>query len=259
MIPAGFLKGKTALITGAGGGMGSACARAYSNAGASVVLIDLDSEKLAQTAAEVETAGAKALALAIDITDAEMIRAAIAQAEARFSQIDILVNCAGMQGPGAPVWQVEPSLWRKTVEVNLYGTFLMCRFVLPGMIARRSGKVINVASGAGVSPMPFFSGYAAGKAAVIHFTRTIANELAPYGINANAVGVRGVTKMWRDVLEAGEGGGTTTAAIRAQYEAGFQPKIEENMSLFLFLASDEARHITGQYIEANDLPACLIR
>ena len=106
--------------------------------------------------------------------------------------------------------------------------------------------------------MPFFSGYAASKAAVTHFTRTIAEELKPYGITANAMGVRGITRMWQDVLEAGPGGGATTQSIRAQYEAGMRPQVAENLPVFLFLASDESRHVTGQYLEANSLPGYLV-
>jgi NAD(P)-dependent dehydrogenase (short-subunit alcohol dehydrogenase family) len=126
------------------------------------------------------------------------------------------------------------------------------------MIEQGSGKIINVASGAGVKTMPYFSGYSASKAGVIHFTRTIAEELVPYGINANAMGVRGVTPMWRDVLNAGEGGGSTTKLIREQVKAGMDPKIEENMPVFLFLATAGSDHVTGQYLEANSLPGYAI-
>ncbi|MGE5223809.1 MAG: SDR family NAD(P)-dependent oxidoreductase [Omnitrophica WOR_2 bacterium] len=253
------LQNRVALITGAGGGMGSRCAQAYAREGASLILVDIDKDRTEQAGAAVRELGREALPLALDITDPVQVRAAIRSALQCFGKIDILANIAGHQGPGAPVWEVDPDAWRRTLDVNLWGTFLFCREVLPCMVERRYGRVINVASGAGNHPMPFFSGYSASKAAVIHFTRTIAEELKPFGITANAMGVRGVTRMWQDVLEAGPGGGTTTQGIRAQYEAGMKPEVEENMPVFLFLASDDSRHVTGQYLEANSLPGYELR
>jgi NAD(P)-dependent dehydrogenase (short-subunit alcohol dehydrogenase family) len=254
------LENKVALIAGAAGGIGSACALAYARAGASLALLDRDASALEEVArqATAET-GLAALPLAADVSDEGEVHLAVARAVGRFGRIDVLVNLAGRQGPGAPVWEVDPQAWRETLDVNLWGAFLLCREATPHMVARRYGRVINVSSGAGNSTMPFFSGYAASKAGVTHFTRTIAEELAPYGVTANALGVRGVTRMWRDVLEAGPGGGSTTQNIRAQYEAGMKPAAEENLPVLLFLASDESRHVTGQYLEANSLPAYLLK
>jgi 3-oxoacyl-[acyl-carrier protein] reductase len=252
------LRGRIALITGAGNGMGRACAEAYAREGASLALIDIAGEAVEQVASSILDAGAMAIAIQGDVANLEDAQRSARQTVEFFGRIDILVNCAGSQGPGAPVWQVDPQAWMRTVEINLWGTFLMCRYVIPGMVVNRYGRIINVASGAGIHPMPFFSGYSAAKSGVIHFTRTIAEELMPYSVTANAMGVRGITRMWRDVLDAGEGGGETTRSIRAQVEAGMHPEVEENMPLFLFLASDESRHVTGQYIEANSLPGYLV-
>ncbi len=256
---ADLLKGKVALITGAAGGMGSTCARAYAREGALLVLVDLQSEGLERIAEEMRALGGQALKVVTDVTDAEAVKNAVEESMRAYGRIDILVNVAGHQGPGSPVWEVEPKAWLRTLEVNLWGMFLFCRYVLPHMVAQRRGKVINVTSGAGNHPMPFFSGYAASKAGANHFTRTIAEELKSYGINVNAMGVRGVTPMWRDVLDAGPGGGTTTATIRAQVTAGMDPKVEENVPVFLFLASAASDHVTGQYIEANSLPGYEIK
>jgi NAD(P)-dependent dehydrogenase (short-subunit alcohol dehydrogenase family) len=252
------LQGKVALVTGASGGIGGACARAYAAAGASLILVGRQTRALGALAEEFNASGAAALAAPLDVTDYNAVVAAVGEALAVFSRIDILVNCAGDQGPGAPVWQVDPATWRRAVEVNLWGTFTLCRAVLPGMVQRRWGRVINVASGAGLHPMPFFSGYSASKAAVIHFTRTIAEELKPTGVTANALGVRGLTRMWQDVLEAGPGGGATTERIRAEYAGGMRPHVDENVPVFVFLASDAGRHVTGQYLEANSLPDYLL-
>jgi NAD(P)-dependent dehydrogenase (short-subunit alcohol dehydrogenase family) len=253
------LKNKVAIITGAAGGMGGACAVTYAQEGASIACIDVNLDPLNQQIDTLKDLGTRAIPLVVDVTDRPMVENAVRSVIKEFGHIDILVNCAGHQGPGAPVWDVDPDKWQLTIDVNLRGTFLFCRYVLPHMIQGGSGKVINVASGAGLKTMPFFSGYSASKAGVIHFTRTIAEELIPYGINANAMGVRGVTPMWRDVLDAGPGGGTTTKMIRDQVKAGMDPKVEENMPVFLFLASEASDHVTGQYFEANSLPGYAIK
>ena len=253
------LKNKVALITGSGEGMGRACALAYAREGASLVLVDIQKDKIVAVADEIRALGQSALPIRADVSDIKEVTIAVGTAIDYYNAIDILVNNAGYQGPGSPVWEVDPDAWRRTLDINLWGTFLFCRKVFPEMVKRRYGRVINVASGAGIHPMPFFSGYSASKAAVIHFTRTIAEELTPVGITANAVGIRGITRMWQDVLEAGPGGGITTENIKAQYEAGMRPEIEENIPVFVFLASDESRHVTGQYLEANSLPGYLIK
>jgi len=106
--------------------------------------------------------------------------------------------------------------------------------------------------------MPNYSGYSASKAAVTHFTRTLAEETKPLGINANAIGVWGVTRLWHQVASDGPAGGPRSQGVRDMLEAGIRPKAEENVALVVFLASAAARHITGQYIEANSLPDCLL-
>lgn len=252
----GILAGKVAFVTGAGRGIGRACAMAYAGEGASLILVARTAAEIEATAGEIAALGGTALAVSADVADAEAVEGAAAKGIERFGRIDILVSNAGNQGPGAAVWEVDPAAWRRTLDVNLWGAFLCCRFVLPHMIAQRSGKVIVVSSGAWQHPMPFFSGYAASKAGATHFTRTIAAELKPYGITANTIGVRGITRMWDDVLQAGPGGGTTTADIRRQVAEGLAPRVEENLPVLLFLASPASDHLTGQYLEANSLPGC---
>jgi NAD(P)-dependent dehydrogenase (short-subunit alcohol dehydrogenase family) len=250
------LQNRTALVTGAGGGMGAACAAALAHEGANMALIDLSEDAARKVKAAAVTAGARATAFGADICDEVAVGAAVHETVREFGRIDILVNLAGSQGPGAPFWEVSADAWRKCMDVNLYGTFLMCGTVAAHMVKAGYGRIINVASGAGVHPMPFFSAYSASKAGVIHFSRTIAEELKPYGITVNALGVHGITPMWRDVLEAENGGGTA-ANLRAMVDGGFNPRPEENIPALMFLASEESGHITGQYFEANSLPGCI--
>lgn len=251
------LSGRTAIITGAGGGIGRACAEAFAREGAKLALLDLSKAELEKTASLAAEAGAPLISFTVDICDEAAVGEAVGGTVARFGGVDILVNLAGSQGPGAPVWEVSPAKWKKCVEVNLYGTFLMCAGTIRHMVKAGYGRVINVASGAGTHPMSFFSAYSASKAGVIHFSRTIAEELVPYGITVNSIGVRGITPMWQDVVNAENGRGTVKG-VRAMLEGGFKPLPEENAPVLVFLASEESGHVTGQYFEANMLPGCLV-
>jgi len=124
------------------------------------------------------------------------------------------------------------------------------------MIVRRQGSIINVSSGAGRHPMPNYSGYSASKAAVTHLTHTLAEECKPLGITANAIGVWGYSRLWQQVATDGAAGGAPSRETKARVDAGAVPQPEENVPLIVFLASPAAKHITGQYIEANSLPDC---
>ncbi len=107
--------------------------------------------------------------------------------------------------------------------------------------------------------MAYYSAYSASKAAVTHFTRVLAEEAKPYGITANAIGVWGVSRLWHEVADAGAVGGGTSRHIRRMLDTGIRPCPEENVPLVVFLASEASKHITGQYIEANSLPECLVQ
>jgi 3-oxoacyl-[acyl-carrier protein] reductase len=248
---------RTAIITGAGGGIGQACAKAFAKEGINLVLVDISEKAVEETKALGMSIGAQTISFEADICSEAAVDTVVKRAADRFGAIDILINLAGIQGPGAPVWDASPEAWRKCVEINLFGTFLMCSKVSGYMIKSGYGRIVNVASGAGVHPMPNFSAYSASKAGVIHFSRTIAEELKSYGITVNSVGVHAVTPMWKDVLEAKQGG-NTASNLRDMINNGFSPAPEENVPVLLFLASEESGHVTGQYFEANALPGCLV-
>jgi NAD(P)-dependent dehydrogenase (short-subunit alcohol dehydrogenase family) len=249
--------GHTVLLTGAGGGIGRAFAIELAREGAKLVLTDLHLDAAQGTTNALQILNVETMTAAVDVTNHHDVEHVVAAAIERFKCIDALINLAGSQGPGASVWETSPVEWMQCVSVNLFGVFLMCAQVIPHMIRAGYGRIVNVASGAGVAPMQNFSAYAASKAGVIHFTRTLAQELEPHGITANAIGVRGITPMWKDVVNA-ESGGITTNNTRKMVESGFCPDPKENTPLALFLASEASAHVTGQYIEANMLPSCLI-
>lgn len=177
------LAGRTALVTGAGNGLGRAIALALARAGARVVLVGRRATTLDAVASEVPDGRARvATCDTSDPGDVDRLRAGLADEE-----ISVLVNNAGVAGPVAPLVEVDPVAWDDVFAVNVRGVFLMCRAFLPAMIARRSGHVINLASVSGKRPLEGRTPYAASKMAVIGLTTTLAHEVGPYGVMVNSL------------------------------------------------------------------------
>ena len=254
-----LLRERVILLTGASHGIGEALAWGLAREGAELAIVSRTSSEIEALGTQLRSLGRDVFPIAADVSSRPAVEEMAQKALAHYGRIDVLVHGAGVQGAAGPVWEVDPDAWHQTMEINLWGTFLCCRSVLPAMIARRRGAIINISSGAGHSPMAYYSAYSASKAAVTHFTRVLAEEARPYGINVNAIGVWGVSRLWDEVAGAGEAGGATSRHIREMLDAGIRPCAEENVPLVVFLASEAARHITGQYIEANSLPECMLR
>ncbi|MEN8255238.1 MAG: SDR family oxidoreductase [Verrucomicrobiota bacterium] len=168
------LKNKVAIVTGAGGGIGRALAMGFSAAGARVVCVDYRLKAAQDAAAAIEAAGGAALALECDVTDVAEVDQMVSRSMDAFGQIDVLFNCAGSFRAIGPVWEVDPELWWNDVTVNLRGTMLCCRAVLPHMIERDSGIVMNMSGG---DHLPGGTGYCASKVGVNRFTELLAKEL----------------------------------------------------------------------------------
>ncbi len=219
------LQDRVALVTGAGraSGIGAAIARRLARAGAHVVVADIcasptdlphagnaEWDELTDIAKEIETLGVRAQAVRVDVSDAESVQALIARTQATFGRLDILVNNAGVAVGPAPVAFMEDEAWRRTLAINATGTFLCCKYALPLMIdGGRGGRVINIASLAAEKPKPFVAAYAASKAAVVALTRSLAQEIAQFGVTVNAVlpgDVDTAMKQWGLKLEADAAG-----------------------------------------------------
>jgi 3-oxoacyl-[acyl-carrier protein] reductase len=183
------LKGKVALITGAGSqiGFGKAIALALAKEGCDVVVNDIDLKGARQTAAEVKKLGRKSLAIKADVTSGVEWDGMVKEALDKFGRIDILVNNAGGCTPPRPFLEMNDEDWDFDIDVNLRSTRNGTRAVLPHMIERKGGKIVNVTSGAGIHGGMFTSGYAAAKAGIIGFSMGVAKEAAPHGININCV------------------------------------------------------------------------
>jgi len=238
------------MVTGAGRGIGRAIALALAHAGADLILIARTPGELDETAAQVQALRRVALPILADVSQRDDVRGAVAAGLARFGQVDILVNNAGIQPPIGPLVENDPEAWTQAVAVNLFGPFHCSQAVLPGMIARRYGKIINLSGGGATGPRPNFSAYAASKAAVVRLTETLAEEVRPYHIQVNAIAPGAVnTRMLDEVLAAGAAAGDELAAAQQRQTRGGTP-VTVAAELVVFLASAASDGLTGKLISA---------
>lgn len=229
------LAGRTALITGAAGGIGSATAALLAEEGARVALADLGPPE-----------GDYAASVTLDVTSEESVRRAVAEVEQRLGRIDILVNCAGIYRIGQ-LADVDPAAWDELMNINLRGTYLMCRAVLPGMLERGAGSIVNLSSISGRTKSTLAApSYVASKAGVIGLTMALASQSAPRRVRVNAVAPGPVdTEMIRGLPDALKPGLLATIPLgRLATARGIAQAIA-------FLASDAASHITGETLNVN--------
>lgn len=241
------LETRAAIVTGAGQGMGRAVARALAARGARVVANDLDGEKAAETAEELKDTGSDALAIEADVTDADAVNRMVEESIHRFGQIQILVNNAGVLRP-TRVIDIEESEWDMVMGVNLKGTYLCSRAVLPSMQKAGQGRIVNFSSTAGKNISTVGGAhYTAAKAGVLGFTRHLAKEVACFGITVNAVCPGLIdTEMVRSTI-----GGERARAFADTFPISRLGAPEEVAELVAFLASDRAAYITGASLDIN--------
>lgn len=249
------LAGKSVLVTGGSRGLGRAIAEGCLREGARVVLAARDAAALKATADEISKefdAVDRVAWKTADVAQPADVEALVRLGEARFGHIDVLVANAGVYGPFGRVDSVDWQAWVDAVQINLLGTVLCCRAVLPAMVARASGKIITLSGGGATGPLPRISAYAASKAAVVRFTETLAQEVRDVGIDVNAVAPGALnTRLLEEVLGAGPesvGQQFFDQALRQRDEGGASP--ERAAELVAFLASSESDGITGRLISA---------
>ena len=242
------LNERVGLVTGGGAGIGREIARRFAREGMAVAVLDRDGAAAEGIAAEIGGHGVTA-----DVTSEEEVSRAVETVLARFSRIDVLVNNAGIAWMG-PALEMPLQALQSMLRVNVEGVFIVSRGVLPHMIARRSGSIVNLASWAGKTGNAFFAGYSASKFAVIGLTQSLAREMAPHGIRVNAIcpGIVVDTAM-RTAIEAQQRqyGLPETAEREKSIPIGHVSVPEDVARVAAFLASDESSYMTGESINLS--------
>ncbi len=239
---------QVALITGGGNGIGRAVAHRMAAAGMTVIVADFDHAAAEQVRAEIVDAGGNADALSVDVTVAREVKAVVSAVAQRFGRIDVLANIAGGSFYTKRIEDFTWAEWKKVIDTNLKGTFLMCREVAPIMQKHKSGRILNTASNYGVTGSALRAPYSAAKAGIIAFTKSLALELAPDGIRVNTV-APGPTDTPR-VMEK-----ETPEARRQRWHSsiplGRTGQPEDLAELYYFLTTPESDAITGQLFHCN--------
>ena len=239
----GRLAGKTALITGAGSGMGRAMARRFAAEGAAVAATDIDEGRATAIAEEIRGGGGQAWAFAIDVADSGSVAAAVSSALGELGRVDVLCSNAGILDDYATVLETSEDDWDRVLGINLKGMYLTSRALLPQMIENGGGVIVNTASIAGIVAGGGGAAYTAAKHGVIGLTRQLAFDFGSKGVRANCICPGAVeTGMTHDLFEAGEA--EVMESVNS-VPAGRYAQPEEIANLALFLASDESDFVHG--------------
>jgi NAD(P)-dependent dehydrogenase (short-subunit alcohol dehydrogenase family) len=253
------LQGRVAIVTGAAKGMGREICLTLAQAGAHVALAARERGPLERLAHEIAGQGRQALVQPTDVTDEAAVEALVTRVRAAWGgRIDILVNAAGTTGPiETPVWEISEKDWDSVLAVNLKGTFLPTKHVLPTMIAQRYGKIINISGTSGLRGYKFRAAYSASKWALRGFTRTVALEVGPYNINVNALhpGIVSGERMDKLCREKARKRGWTPEQVYQEYAdemaLGRVTTAQNIADTVCFLASDDSRNMTGQSVTVD--------
>ncbi len=232
-----MLEDKVALITGASQGLGRALALACAREGARVVINARSEESIRPVAEEVESAGAEVLALAADVSKSSDVEGMVGAAVERFGRVDVLVNNAGLLGPRVAIAEYPEEEWRRVIDANLTGPFLVARAVIPHM--PEGGSIVNVVSGVSVEGRAGWGAYSVSKFGVEGLTQVLASELEGRGIRVNAVDPGGMRTGMR-------------AAAYPEEDPMTRITPDENTDVFLYLASDNSRGVTGRRFKAQE-------
>lgn len=249
------LAGRTALITGANQGLGLAIARAYVRAGASVMMCARDAallEDARKDVASLASGDQRVVARPADVSSREQVEQLVGDTLETFPQLHALVNNAGVYGPIGLIEDIDWDAWVHAIEINLLGSILMCRAVMPHFKAHRYGKVVQLSGGGATNPLPRISAYAASKAAIVRFAETLAEEVRDDHIDVNAIAPGPLnTRLLSEVLAAGPErvGNAFYARSMKQKEEGGAP-LDRGADLAVFLGSSQSDGITGKLLSA---------
>ncbi len=236
------LTGKVAIVTGASRGIGEAIAMAFAEAGARVVVSSRKQAALDAVAAKIQERGGEALAVAAHTGDSDAVNALVARTVEHFGGVDIAVNNAATNPHFGPLLTADEGQWQKILDVNVMGYFRVARAAVPEMQKRGGGKIINVASIAGLRPLPAMGVYSVSKAAVLMLTQSLAQELGPHNIQVNAIAPGMIKTRFSRVLWQTE---SIARSIRAVTPVGRFGEVDDLTGAALYLASSASDFMTG--------------
>lgn len=243
---------QVALITGGGRGLGRAFALTLALAGARVAVTARTVSELDETVQLVEQSGGQALAIPADVTDQQAVAALVDTVMTQLGGIDLLINNAGIVSPLGPLWEIDPDEWWRSMEINLRSVLLCSAAVLPGMVARRRGRIINIASGAGLGPIPYGTSYVTAKTAMIRLSENLALETQAYGISIFAVDPGTVRTAMSEYLLESAPGQKWVPWFQNTFAEGRNVPAELPSQLVLRLAAGDADTLSGRLISVRD-------
>jgi NAD(P)-dependent dehydrogenase (short-subunit alcohol dehydrogenase family) len=246
------LMNQVAVVTGGGRGVGRTIARHLSSQGARVAVASRTQTEVEETVDLIERAGGTAIAFPLDVADRESVSDMVTETERRLGPVDLLVNDAGIVAPFGPSWEVDPDHWWRLLEVNLYGSFLCAHAVLPGMTRRRRGRIVNLASGVGINPVPYGSAYVTSKAAVIRLSEALAIEAEEYGVTVFAIDPGWVSTAMTEYVTDSDQGKRWMPWAQSVNGTGAHVPPERAAQLVVTLAAGRADRLTGRYLRVSD-------
>ena len=251
-MTAGALSGRVAIVTGGGRGIGEAIALRFAAEGAKLALAARTAAELERVAEACRAVGADCSTHLVDVSVREQVHELVRSV----GPVDVLVNCAGVYGPIGLLVDNDLDEWEQGLRVNLLGTLYACREVIPGMVERGRGSIINMSGGGATAPLPNFTLYAVSKAAVARLTDTLAAELAGTGVRVNAIAPGAIdTRLQDQVLKAGERAGEIFQRMRSMRDSGKgATPVDVPARLAVFLASEASEGLTGRLISAPHDP-----
>jgi NAD(P)-dependent dehydrogenase (short-subunit alcohol dehydrogenase family) len=247
------LDGRTAVVTGASQGIGKAIAVRFAGEGAHVVLAARSRERLEETAAEIGARGGSARVVPVDLR----VAADVDRLADEVGTVDAIVANSGIAGPTTELWKLDPADWDETIAVNLTGTFLLCRALLPAMVERNSGSVVVIGSASGKHPLWGRTPYAASKAGLVGLVRTLAHELGPHGVRVNLISPGGVAgpRIEAVIHEQARAHGTSYDDVYGEHLKTVPLRRlvspDEIASAAVFLASDASAGTTGEDLNVS--------
>ena len=235
------LLGKISMVTGCAMGIGKEIALRLARDGSDIVIVDIERELAQKVLKEIQLMGRKSLFFEVDVSRWNQVRAMVDQVLENFNKVDILINNAGIVGPVVPVWEYRVEDWDHVMEINMKGTFLCCRAVIPSMLKQKRGRIVNIASIAGKEGNPNMCAYSSSKAAVIAFTKGLAKEVAQQNIMVNCIAPALIDTRMLEIM-----GKEQREFLLSKIPMGRFGKPSEVAALVKFLVSDECSFSTGQ-------------